>query len=123
MEATESRRKKLARWCKRVFTWVPVACFVYVLILVVGLIPVNNDFVSSEDGIKLYVVSNAVHADIIVPTTTSVVDWYATFGNAKFTKDVSDQSHVAFGWGDRGFFLETETWDDLKLSTAANALH
>jgi len=29
---------------------------------------------------------------------------------------------VAIGWGDRGFFLETETWDGLRFSIAANAL-
>jgi len=29
---------------------------------------------------------------------------------------------MAIGWGDRGFYLETPTWDDLKLSTALNAL-
>ena len=26
------------------------------------------------------------------------------------------------GWGDKGFFLETPTWSDLKVSTAFNAL-
>ncbi|MFM7331368.1 MAG: DUF2459 domain-containing protein, partial [Brachymonas sp.] len=25
------------------------------------------------------------------------------------------------GWGDRNFFLNTPTWDDLTLSTALNA--
>ena len=36
--------------------------------------------------------------------------------------DVRGLSHIALGWGDRGFFLETETWDDFKISTATNAL-
>ena len=33
-----------------------------------------------------------------------------------------DARYVAFGWGDRGFYLETPTWDDLKYSTVLKAL-
>ena len=29
--------------------------------------------------------------------------------------------YIAFGWGDKGFYLETPTWDDLKFSTAFKA--
>ena len=95
---------------------------VLVAILVIGLIPVNNDFEPTKDGIELFLVSNPVHADIIVPMTTNEVDWSERFGGTEFMGDVTDKSHVAFGWGDRGFFLKTKAWDDLKVSTAANAL-
>ena len=30
--------------------------------------------------------------------------------------------YVAIGWGDRGFYVDTPTWADLKLSTLCNAL-
>ncbi|WP_210421381.1 TIGR02117 family protein [Mariniblastus fucicola] len=94
----------------------------YVAIVLLGLIPVNNDFVLAEKGITLHVVSNEVHADIIVPVVTNVIDWSVEFQNAAITDDVSAATHVAIGWGDKGFFLHTETWDDFKLSIAANAL-
>jgi uncharacterized protein (TIGR02117 family) len=29
--------------------------------------------------------------------------------------------YVAFGWGDKGFYLNTPNWSDLKTSTAFNA--
>ena len=122
MAPPQSRPTKVFSTCKRVLKWTFVIALVYISILVVGLIPVNNNFVQSENGVTLYVVSNAVHADIIVPATTSVIDWNKTFRETTFGGDIANKSHVAFGWGDRGFFLETETWDDLKLSTAANAL-
>ena len=88
----------------------------------VGLIPVNNGFRPADEGVTLYIVSNLVHADIIMPKTTKVVDWSEQFGTATFEGDVFNESHVAIGWGDKGFFLETKTWDDFKLSVAANAL-
>ena len=116
-------RRKLFLWLKRILKWSLIALVTYATILLVGLIPVNNDFVASnESGVRIYVVSNAVHADIIVPASNTVVDWPGRFSNTEFRDDIQNESHVAFGWGDRGFFLETKTWDDFKLSTAANAL-
>jgi uncharacterized protein (TIGR02117 family) len=31
-------------------------------------------------------------------------------------------AYLAFGWGDRGFYLTTPSWADLRLSTALGAL-
>ena len=114
--------RKVRSWAKRLFKLILLAIFAYVAILIVGLIPVNSDFQRSEEGITIYVISNAVHADLVLPKSTSTIDWSQKFLGSKFAEDNKDDSHIAFGWGDRGFFLETETWDDFKLSTAANAL-
>ena len=122
MDTSDTFGKKAFRWCKRLGKLMLLAVIAVVVILVVGLIPVNNDFQPTEDGIQIYIVSNAVHADIILPVSTANADWSQKFTDAQFLSDVGSQSHVAFGWGDRGFFLETKTWDDFKLSTAANAL-
>ena len=122
MDSSDSLNRKVGRWAKKLFKVLLWGLLLLIAVLIVGLIPVNNDFRPTEDGIKIFVVSNAVHADIVLPVLSAEVDWSERFANAKFSSDVRDQSHVAFGWGDRGFFLETETWDDFKISTAANAL-
>jgi uncharacterized protein (TIGR02117 family) len=36
-------------------------------------------------------------------------------------RDSSD-NFIALGWGDKGFYLETPTWNDLKFSTAFKAV-
>jgi len=119
----EKRKQwRIVRWGKRILKWLFYATLAYIAIVLIGLIPVNNDFAETDDGITIYVVSNEVHADIIVPVKTSIIDWSEELGGATFVGDVSLASHAAFGWGDKGFFLETETWDDFKLSVAANAL-
>ena len=120
----ESKRKpwRIVRWSKRILKWFVLGALAYADILLIGLIPVNNSFVPADDGITLYVVSNEVHADIIVPVKTETIDWTEEFSHATFGSDVTTYSHVAIGWGDKGFFLETETWDDFKISIAANAL-
>ena len=91
-------------------------------VFIVGLVPINNDFEQPEQGIELFIVSSAVHADIIMPRANSIVDWDQEFASAEIAGNVDSATHVAVGWGDKGFFLETPTWNDLKASTAFNAL-
>jgi uncharacterized protein (TIGR02117 family) len=114
--------KKCLRFCQRAMKWSLITFLLYMSVLLVGLIPVNNGFVPSKQGVRIFLVSNAVHADVIVPVLTETVDWRDRFSDTRFVGDASFENHVAFGWGDKGFFLETETWHDLKISTAAKAL-
>lgn len=110
------------RWAKRIFTWIGWILLAYLAILLIGLVPTNNAFQPTQDGVTIFIVSNAVHADVIVPANNESINWHDEFDDSDFRADRSQTTHVAIGWGDRGFFLETPTWDDLKLSTAANAL-
>lgn len=84
-------------------------------------ITINNSFTNAEQEIKLFIVSNDVHTDIIVPAKTRYKDWSLDF--LKNTFDVKDSSfsYIAFGWGDKGFYLYTPSWDDLTFSTAFKA--
>ncbi|MCE3229188.1 MAG: hypothetical protein K0S32_3739 [Bacteroidetes bacterium] len=84
-------------------------------------IDVNDDFVNTKDGIKIFVVSNGVHTDIVVPTKTRFKDWSLIFPPELFKAQDSIYSYTAFGWGDKGFYLNTPTWDDLTFSTAFKA--
>ncbi|MEQ8790817.1 MAG: TIGR02117 family protein [Pirellulaceae bacterium] len=104
------------------FRLILLAMLLYAAIVLVGLIPVNNDFEPTADGVEIHVISNAVHADLVMPIEAAGVDWRERFPAACFRGDTADATHVAIGWGDRGFFLETPTWADLKASTTANAL-
>ncbi|MEL7085434.1 MAG: TIGR02117 family protein [Cyanobacteria bacterium J06597_1] len=110
------------RWSRQLVRWALGGLLLFLAVLLVGLIPVNNRFSPTTDGVEVAVVSNAVHADIIVPVRTDDMDWLERFDERNFPSDVSAYSHVAIGWGDRGFFLETPTLADLNLSTAVNAL-
>jgi uncharacterized protein (TIGR02117 family) len=81
---------------------------------------VNSD-VKSKDEVTIYILTNGVHTDIVVPVKTEQIDWshYIKFENTV----ANDQTAklLALGWGDKGFYLETPTWDDLKASTAFKA--
>ena len=90
--------------------------------LLLGAIPRNTDFVESENGIPVYVRTNGVHADLVVPTRYGAVDWSLDFPAAHMRALPATTDWIAFGWGDRGFMIETPTWSDLRPGTAIVAL-
>ena len=86
--------------------------------LIGGAIPSNRDWRAPPRGIRIFVESNGVHTGIIVPKVAAGVDWR---GVAR-PEDLRDPrfagyDHLAFGWGEKAFYLETPTWADLKLRT------
>lgn len=90
--------------------------------LLFAFIPVNADFRMPADGELVYLRSNGVHADLVLPTRSAVHDFGAEFP-AVHTKALREPlAWIAFGWGDREFMIETPTWRDLRARTAANAL-
>lgn len=74
-----------------------------------------------NSDLTIYIWSNGVHTDIVMPARHRLRDWPASlpFDNTR-GGDTSAQ-WLGLGWGDRGFYLETPTWADLKFSTAFKA--
>lgn len=71
----------------------------------------------SSPDVAIYILTNGVHTDIVVPAK----DWLSFIPVANTTGKDSSAAYLALGWGDRGFYLETPTWADLKFSTAFKA--
>ena len=73
-------------------------------------------------NIILYLLDNGVHTDLALPLANDIYDW-AMFINPADARDTAfAPAYVAFGWGDRAFYLETPHWRDLKAATAWNAI-
>lgn len=94
----------------------------YLVIALVGLIPVNNDFKPTPDGVEIVVVSNGVHADFVLPVRNSVVDWTEHLSPGDFDGDVSGATHVVLGWGNKEFYVDIPTWSDVRAGTVFRAL-
>ena len=88
----------------------------------IGLIPVNNDFQPTADGIEIWLVSNPIHTDIVLPIHAEAMDWREHFPEGFFSVDARRATHVAIGWGSKGFYINTPTWADLRFSTVVKAL-
>lgn len=94
----------------------------YLLIVtLLSFVSVNEDFAENQQEIPIYILTNGVHTDVVLPIKNEHCDWsnQLKFEHTK-SKDTTYQ-YVAFGWGDKGFYLETPTWADLKASTALKA--
>ena len=90
-----------------------VSYFLFALILT--LIPVNSNFKETKNGQEIFISTNGVHTNIILPAKSEYFNWL------EFLKTNKDCKYIAFGWGDEEFYLNTPTWDDLKLATAFKA--
>ena len=92
-----------------------------VLALVLSRIPVNDDWKPAENGVEVWVLSNGVHTDFIVPARTQAVDWSQTVPREAFEEVGVDFQYVEIGWGDRGFYLEVPDWEHLTVRVAVAA--
>ncbi|MBL0329125.1 MAG: TIGR02117 family protein [Bacteroidetes bacterium] len=98
--------------------------FVLLYLLFAWLLPfwkVNSSFAHAQDGIEIYVQSNGVHTDIIMPIHSKQMHWDEPLPFSDFKNVNSNYNYVAMGWGDKGFYLDTPTWNDLTFSTAFKA--
>ncbi len=68
----------------------------------------------------IYVQSNGIHTDVCLPAITKEFNWLDFVPKEDFLNNQSFD-FITIGWGDKGFFLDTPTWAELKVSTALNA--
>ena len=108
--------------------WTLFGIFSFLVLYVVSVyfiskITVNSDLVKVEeqDAIPIYILSNGVHTDIVVPIKNEIKDWRNEIQFSQTKSKDSMMNFIAFGWGDKGFYLYTPEWSDLKASTALKA--
>lgn len=89
---------------------------------ILTLLPANRSFKQDQAGIPLYILSNGVHVDIAFPRMHSNLNWADHFDFSSFKTAEQKINYYSFGWGDKAFFLETPTWDDLKMKNVTRAL-
>ncbi len=114
--------RRLISWAWRIGKYSLLVVFCYLVCALVGLLPANRDFRETSGGVPLTVFAGPVHCDLIMPVENQVVNWRDHFPPGDFVGSVGDYSHIAIGWGDWGFYLDTPRWKDLKVSTLAKAV-
>jgi len=89
----------------------------YVLISVVlTLIPVNTKPSQEVKNKFIYLNTNGVHLDIVIPKKELKGDF------VKGVKMKVGDKFISFGWGDRNFYINTPTWNDLTFKVAVRAM-
>ena len=94
----------------------------YVSAAAVGAaIPGNPGWREAERGVTIYVRSNGIHTDIVMPARAAGTDWLPLLPPAHVKRPELADGWVAVGAGERAFYLETPRWSDLKPATALKA--
>ena len=100
--------------------------FLAALVLYVGgawlamFVPVNSD-TPQQGPIAIYVQSNGLHADLLLPIEAEGIGWQHLLEDFPQIRP-SATAYLAFGLGERAFYIHTPTWEDLSLSVALKAL-
>ena len=87
----------------------------------VPMIEIPEEKTERPQTIEAYILTNGVHTDLVLPVRTSQIDWSQKIPFENTLSKRTDFRYIAFGWGDKGFYLDTPTWADLKCSTAFKA--
>ena len=90
---------------------------VYLLIaLICTYIPVNVQPMHNHTDHTVYLRSNGVHVDLVLPIDESSPTRLRGLEYTPLDR------YIAYGWGDRKFYLETPQWKDLTVRNGLSAL-
>ena len=84
-------------------------------------IPIAAEKTASTKTVDIFLLTNGVHTDIVVPVKHSLMDWSQKIPVENIQNSKGTFPYLAIGWGDKGFYLDTPEWKDLKFSTAFKA--
>lgn len=95
----------------------------YLLCGVIGsLVPANPGWREASRGVTIFVRTNGVHTWLMLPKVAKGVDW-RPLADPRHIQDVryAAGDYLAFGFGNRDFYLNTPTWSDLTVQTTLAA--
>lgn len=124
MAATaETRKRKIfSRLLKGLALLVGLP-LLYLLCGAIGsLVPANAGWREAPQGVTIFVRTNGVHTWLMVPKYVESVDW-RPLADPSHIEDVryAAGDYLAFGFGNRDFYLNTPTWSDLTFQTTLAA--
>lgn len=113
--------KKLLRVIGKTIAVIIMLICIYLLAAIsLSYVSVGKEPFQSDD-VAIYILTNGDHTDIIVPVKNSVKDWRKEIKYENTTSRDTTAQYIAIGWGDKGFYLNTPTWSQLKFSVAFKA--
>lgn len=71
--------------------------------------------------VPIFIMTNGYHTDIVVPVKDSLTDWSEKIKFSDTGSKDTAYSYLAFGWGDKEFYLSTPTWRLLRIPVVLRA--
>ncbi|OUR96825.1 hypothetical protein A9Q84_10830 [Halobacteriovorax marinus] len=101
------------------FVLIPLAYFMWSFIL---SFVTTEEIVKEEKDITIYVASNPIHTEFLLPVKNEFIDWSELIRPRDYKIDFKDFSYVAIGWGDKRFYFEMPRWENFTLDLGFTAL-
>lgn len=115
--------QKVLRYILDFIAAVIVVIVLYVIVAMgSSMIPVNTKQPDTGLDYEIYIRSNGIHTDIVMPVKNNLINWLDLVDPAHTRAGNRDLKFVAFGWGDLEFYQNTPEWNDLRPSVAFKAL-
>nr|WP_317046950.1 DUF2459 domain-containing protein [Flavobacterium kingsejongi] len=76
---------------------------------VLSLIPVHTTDRDPANDITVYIKTNGVHTDLVMPLRSELIDWSQKIKISNTKANDTLARYIAMGWGDKGFYLNGPT--------------
>ena len=98
-------------------TFITILYFLTAYLLV--FLPTTKEEKEQKRDEEIYILYDTMHSDIVLNIKS--------INNKKLTIELRSlinkrEGYLAFGWGDKETYLNTPTWNDIKISTSLKAL-
>lgn len=90
--------------------------------LILSLIEISPSVVKEKNNTIVYLRSNGVHLELVLPVKTETINWNNKIPFTDTPGNDSTSKFIAFGWGEENFFMQTPTWADFKISNMLKSL-
>jgi len=87
-----------------------------------SLLPLNRAWEEPANGTTIYLSSNGIHVDIVMPAQAEGLDWSAVLPPSHVAEAPAEVARISPLTGERRVYLETPTWSDITLKTLWSAL-
>ena len=108
--------KLIKRLTKCILYTLAIPVLYILLSLGLSLSTVNKEHITSSTDKTIYIKTNGVHLDIILPKEDIIPALLSDIHQYK------GEDYIAFGWGDENFYINTPTWNDLTFNNAFSAM-
>ena len=113
-----TRKRRKGGWIGRAFLLILAIPLLYLAAaLVGGLVPVNRGWEEADTGTTIFLRSNGIHVDLVLPASAAGLDWRPLLPPSDVRDAPAQVRWYGFGAGERRVYLESPTWGDMTLKT------
>lgn len=116
MKGGKNKLRALKVFMRFLFSLLALCGVYFFLAIIFSLLPTHPPDRECPANDEIFIVSNGVHLDIVIPVEAL---------DPAFLRQldlITGTRFVAFGWGDKEFYIKTPEWSDLTFPVAFRAL-